>query len=479
MKTIWRTRPAIALIAILTAATAACVRNPVTGERQFVLISEGQEIQMGQQYAVEVERSIGLVPDSALQQYVRSVGTRLAARSERPKLPWRFGVIDDPTPNAFALPGGPVYITRGLLALLDSEAELASVLGHEIGHITARHSVTQMSRAQLSQLGLGLGMILVPEIQPFGNALGTGLQLLSLKYGRDDERQSDQLGFRYALAENYDVREMDDVFAALARVGERENQGSVPAWLSTHPAPQERIAEINKWLATTQLPQSPQLKRTELLNRIDGLVYGENPRQGFFRENLFMHPDLKFQIRMPREWKTQNGTSAVVAVSPRQDAVVQLTFDEGDANTAAQRFFSQSGIQAGRRSRERINGNTAVLGYFQAQTEQGVVAGLAMFITHDKNTYRVLSYTPSRLLDSYDAVFRDVAESFATLTDATALNVKPNRIRLVRLDTAMSLAQFNQRYPSTVSLDELALINQVTDTAARLPAGTMVKRVTT
>lgn len=356
MKMIWRTRAAVAALAISGAALAACVRNPVTGERQFVLISEGQEIQMGQEYAAEVERSIGLVPDSALQQYVRGVGLRLAAKSERPNLPWRFGVIDDPTPNAFALPGGPVYITRGLMALLDSEAELASVLGHEIGHITARHSVTQMSRSQLSQLGLGLGMILVPEMQPFGNALGAGLQLLSLKYGRDDERQSDQLGFRYALAENYDVREMDDVFTSLARVGEREGQGSLPSWLSTHPAPQERIEEIGQRLAQTQLPPSPKLGRTELLNHIDGLVYGENPRQGFFRENLFLHPDLRFQLRFPDGWKTQNATEAVVAVSPRQDAIIQLSFADGDASTAARQFFAQ---QAFRRAARRGRPSTA------------------------------------------------------------------------------------------------------------------------
>lgn len=480
MNTIRRTRALIATLAILAGGSAACARNPVTGERQFVLISEGQEIQMGQEYAVEVEKSIGLVPDSALQRYVRGIGQRLAAKSERPNLPWRFGVLDDPTPNAFALPGGPVYITRGLMALLDSEAELASVLGHEIGHITARHSVTQMSRSQLTQLGLGVGMILVPEIQPFGNALGTGMQLLFLKYGRDDERQSDQLGFRYALSENYDVREMDDVFAALARVGEREGGGgSLPSWLSTHPAPQERIQEINARLAQTQLPPSPRLGRLDLLNHIDGLVYGENPRQGFFRDGLFLHPDLRFQLRFPRDWKTQNQPDAVVAISPRQDAIVQLTFDEGNATTAANRFFSQQGIQAGRTERDNINGIPAVMGYFQAQTEQGVVAGLAAFITYDDNTYRLLSYTPSRLMNSYDAAFRDIANSFARLTDASALNVKPDRIKLVRLESAMTLAQFNQRFPSTVPLDELALINQVTDTTARLPAGTMVKRITT
>src|SRR5690606_12770631 len=120
-----------------------------------------------------------------------------------PDLPWSFDVVDDPTPNAFALPGGPIFVTRGILTLMDSEAELASVLGHEIGHITARHSVAQLSRAQLAQLGLGLGTIFVPEIEPYSDLAGTGLNLLMLKYGRDAERQADELGFRYARSEGY------------------------------------------------------------------------------------------------------------------------------------------------------------------------------------------------------------------------------------------------------------------------------------
>ncbi|HEX6065983.1 MAG TPA: M48 family metalloprotease, partial [Longimicrobiales bacterium] len=133
---------------------AACSTNPVTGRREISLVSEGQEIQMGQEAAQQVEQSLGLVNDAELQAYVRRIGMELARASERPELPWRFGVIDDPTPNAFALPGGPVYITRGLMSLMNSEAELASVLGHEIGHITARHSAQMITKSQLGQIGL-------------------------------------------------------------------------------------------------------------------------------------------------------------------------------------------------------------------------------------------------------------------------------------------------------------------------------------
>ena len=187
--------------AAVVSATAGCATNPVTGQRQLSLISEGQEIEMGREGAAQVEAQIGLVDDAALQQYVQRIGKALASKSERPNLPWNFGVVNDPTPNAFALPGGFIYVTRGLLPLMQNEAELATVIGHEIGHVTAKHSVTQMSNAQLAQIGLGIGSILAPAVADrVGGLAGAGLQLLFLKYGRDDERQADELGFNYALA---------------------------------------------------------------------------------------------------------------------------------------------------------------------------------------------------------------------------------------------------------------------------------------
>ena len=198
---------------------------------------------MGQQASQEVAQQLGLVDNEALQQYVQRVGARLAAESERPNLPWTFRVVDDPTPNAFALPGGFIFMTRGMMDLMDSEAELAAVLGHEIGHVTARHSVTQISRGQLAQLGLGVGSILFPSAaQAVGGLAQTGMQLLFLSYGRDAERQADELGFRYALREGFEVREMDDVFATLLRIGQASGRSEIPSWLASHPAEPERIA---------------------------------------------------------------------------------------------------------------------------------------------------------------------------------------------------------------------------------------------
>lgn len=465
-------------LAVLAWGLAACATNPVTGRRELALVSEAQEIQMGQEYAKQVEATLGLVDDAELQAYVRRIGTRLAAQSERPSLPWRFGVIDDPVPNAFALPGGPIYITRGLMSLMDTEAELASVLGHEIGHITARHSVQQISKAQLAQLTLGVGSILSPTVASLGNVLGGGLQLLFLKYGRDAERQADELGFKYALTNNYDVGEMDDVFLALQRVGEIEGRSGIPSWMSTHPDPGERVQTAQKRVAALPAPPAPlAANRTAYLSQVDGVIYGENPRQGFFRGSEFLHPDLRFRMSFPSGWKTQNATQSVTAISPNQDAIVQLTLAQGSPQQAAQRFFSQQGLQVGQTGNTTINGNPAFTGYFQAQTERGTVAGLASFLGYSGNTYQILSYTAANRLNAYDATFRGVVGSFGTLTDASALNVRPNRIDIVTLPAAMSLTQFNARYPSVIPINQLVIINQVADANTTVSSGTQLKRV--
>jgi predicted Zn-dependent protease len=467
-------------VALCAAAIAGCARNPVTGKTELALVSEAQEIEMGRQGAQEVAQSIGLVNDEALQSYVHQIGAKLAAASERPNLPWQFRVVDDASPNAFALPGGFIFVTRGILSLMDSEAELASVLGHEIGHVTARHSVSQMSKAQLAQIGLGLAMIIKPELQQFGNLAGQGLQLLFLKYGRDDENQADDLGFRYSLDQGYDIREMADVFASLDRISAKSNQGKLPEWLSTHPDPGNRIKKTEDRIAKLNRPLTG-LKEgePEYMQRIQGIVYGDNPRNGFFQGSNFLHPDLRFQMTFPSGWQAQNTPQAVIAVSPQQDAMIQLTLAQGASpSTAAQRFFSQQGIQLLRQPvSENVNGNPAVVGYFQAQTEQGVIGGLATFLSYGGRTYQLLAYTPSQLLGQYDRTFLQTIGSFSELRDPTALAVQPNKVNVVRLAQSMTLAEFNQRYPSAVPIEDLAIINQVDTPSSQLAAGTLVKQV--
>jgi predicted Zn-dependent protease len=467
-------------IAVLLAVSIACATNPVTGERQLALISEAQELEIGRSAAAEVQSSIGLVDDAELQSYVQSVGTTLAKSSHRPGLPWTFAVVDDPTPNAFALPGGYIFLTRGMMNLMNSEAELASVLGHEIGHVTARHSVTAISRQQLAQIGLGLGGVLFPATEPFGQAIGAGLELLLLKHGRDAERQADELGFRYALDHDYAVREMAEVFTALQRAGD-EQRSPLPSWLSTHPAPAERIELVEQWIAA--LPEQgrgTRMANAQYLEQLDGLVFGQNPRQGFFRDGVFYHPDLRFRFDIPAEWQAQNLPDAVLGISPNRDAALQLTIaGSGDPARAAEAFFSQGQgqVQVLRSTRRPINGVPAIVTVFDAATQQGVVRGVVSHLAYGGRTYQLLGYTPQSRFGAYDQLFEWVIASFGPVTDRGILDVRPARVAIVRISEPMTLREFSRRYNSSISMAELALINQAAGPETTFEAGTLLKRV--
>jgi predicted Zn-dependent protease len=459
-------------------ATAGCATNPVTGERQLALVSEGQEVAMGRSAAAEVRRSIGLVDDRRLQNYVAATGLSLAKTSERPHLPWSFAAVDDPTPNAFALPGGFIFITRGLLNLMDSQAELAVVLGHEIGHVTARHAVSAISQQQLAQLGLGLGTIFLPEVRPFGQAIGAGLDLLFLKHGRDAERQADELSIRYASRHRFEVREGIDVFDALRRAGD-EQRSALPAWLSTHPAPEERAAALQQQLKLIGTRAGTIVDRSEYLNHIDGLVYGANPRRGFFRGQTFYHPELRFEVTLPPGWDGQNLTQAVQAVSPRRDAAFVLTLSPaGSPDAAAVRLSAQAGVRVVGRAAERIGGLPAVVSRFDAATDAGVVRGLAAHIAHRGRVYELLGYGPIDRFGASAAEIERALASFAPVTDRAILDVQPSRVDVVRLPRTLSLAQFAEAYPSSIPIGELAVINQLPGPASRIDAGTLVKRIT-
>ena len=472
----FRTAGRVFLPAAMTAVLVTCATNPVTGRRELSLVSESQEIAMGQEAAQQVIASIGVVPDSALQRYVSGLGLTLARASERPNLPWSYTVLDDPTVNAFALPGGPVFITRGILSHMNSEAQLVSVLGHESGHITAKHSVQQMSQAQLAQIGLIAVVIAKPGLAQFGDLASQGLGLLFLKFSRGDETQADDLGFRYMVNAGYSPTEMAEMFRTLQRMGSG-GEGRVPEWLSTHPDPGNRVQKTLDRVAATSLPSNLKVERDVFLQRIDGIIFGENPRQGFFRQSQFLHPDLQFQLDFPSGWKTQNQATAVVAVSPQEDAIVVLALAGTAApNQALSEFLNQQGIQSQGASSSSINGLTAASAVFTAQTQDGVLAGNVAFISHGGRTFRLMGYTPQQRYGSYRGVFTQSLGSFRRLTDPAALAVQPVRVHLVRLPRAMTIAQFHQAYPSTIPVEQVALINGA-DVSTTLPAGTLVKRV--
>lgn len=470
---------AVPSAALALGLVAGCATNPVTGKSEISLVSESQEIEMGRQSAQQVAQSIGLYPDEQLQAYVAGIGQKMAAQSERPNLPWEFHVVNDAAVNAFALPGGFIFVTRGLLSYIDNEAELASVVGHEIGHVTARHSVQQISKAQLATLGLGIGSIVSSDIAQFAGVLSQGLGLLFLKYGRDAENQADQLGFKYALTQNYDVREMASVFQTLDRVGQAAGAGKLPEWLSTHPNPENRVVKTQERLDTLKRDLSNSIiNRDAYLARIRGITFGEDPRQGFFEGATFYHPDLRFQLQFPDGWQTQNTAEAVVAGSPNKDAMMQLSIaGKASPRETAQQFLSQEGIQAGQGSTSDINGLPAATSYFQAQTQQGTIEGLVSFISYGGTTYGLMGYTGQGGLRNYDDEFRRSIGSFSELRNSAALNVKPNRLELVKLSREMTLNEFNRQYPSAIPIEELAIINEAESAETVIPAGRTVKRV--
>jgi predicted Zn-dependent protease len=463
--------------AVAAVAAMACATNQATGKRQLMLMSEAQEIAMGKEADQQAIAAYGLYPDPKVQAYVDGVGKGLAAHSEKPSLPWSFKVVDDPAVNAFALPGGYIYVTRGIMTHLRSEAGLVAVLGHEIGHVTGRHSANQMSKQQLAMGGLIVGMAVEPRLQRFGGLAQQALGLLFMKFGRDDENEADQLGLRYMTREAYDPREMLEVFAVLDRATQAEGGGGrMPDWLSTHPSPENRLARIQGLIATTGASGTV-VNRTEYINRLDGMVFGENPREGFFQGNAFYHPDLRFQLSFPQGFKTQNQKQVVAGVSAAQDAMIALTLAAGPSpEDAARQFFSQQGIQAGRSGRDTIGGLPAYTALFEVTTEQGVLQGEVSFISYDDKTYRILAYTSADRFRAYQNPFHAAIRSFSPLTDSRYLGVQPKRIDIVKLDRQMALPEFARAYPSTVEVGTLGLINGV-GANQLLPGGELAKRV--
>jgi predicted Zn-dependent protease len=454
-----------------------CAVNPATGRRELSLMGEGREIAMGREADESISASLGLVDDPDLQAYVADVGARLAATSERPGLPWSFKVVDDPVVNAFALPGGFIYLTRGILAHFESEAELAGVFGHEIGHVTARHSVSQMSRQQLQQIGLGVGMILSEDVRRYGGLVSAGMGLLNLSYSRGDETESDELGVRYMGRTGYDPTALVGVFQMLASVS-GGGDGRVPEWTLTHPYPENREAHIQEVIAASGLPAGGRVDRDAYLDRLNGLVYGENPREGYFRGSLFLHPDLAFQLRFPEGWKTVNQRSAVAAVSPDEDAVIvlELVSEPTDPTSALRAFLRQEGIQGGAVSRGGTGGIERSSAEFTATTDQGELRGVAHFLRHGDRLYRILGYTDTSRWRSHGALLRDAGDGFAALTEQAVLEVQPWRLEIVTLGRATTLAEFYEQVPSPVSVDEIARLNRgAPDTL--VPAGTRLKRV--
>jgi predicted Zn-dependent protease len=453
---------------------AACTMNPATGERQLTLMSEAQEIQIGRQTHPEVLASFGAYDDAEWQSYIQELGEKIAATSERPNLDWTFTVLDDPVVNAMALPGGYIYVNRGILAHFNSEAELASVLGHEIGHVTARHSVEQMSRAQLAQLGLGVAAIASEEFRQLAGLASQGLGILFLKFGRDDENQSDELGLRYMTRAGYDPYEMPKVFNTLDRVSGDHGMRGTPEWMSTHPNPGNRVKNIDARIG--KLPPEQRrgtVGRESYMQRIEGLIYDDDPRQGYTIGQTYYHPELAFKLDFPDEWRIINQRQAVGALSPNRDAAVVLTLSDKESPRAAfEAFFSQQGVQRGSSEGRNLYSFSA----YDPQTGANTANGLIGFLNHDGRIYQLMGYTAPETWHTYGSSMKISMASFQNVTQRRYLDVEPKRIDTVKLEQTMTFAEFTKRYPSNAESSELAIINGVNEDQL-LEAGRLMKRV--
>jgi predicted Zn-dependent protease len=299
-----------------------------------------------------------------------------------------------------------------------------------------------------------------------------------LKYGRDDERQSDELGLGYMARAGYEPSEMVTVFQTLARVTRGGDGGGVPEWLSTHPNPVNREQLIRQQIA--RLPARPgarKVGREAFLQRIDGLVYDEDPREGFFTAaNAFHHPALEFRVAFPQGWKTLNRRSLVAAVSPEQDAVIQLALAKGeDAQAAASAFLASEGIESTPPERGRINGLEAVSAEF-AVGGQSPLRGSAAFVEHGGKVYGLLGYAPQAKYAARQATLLAALRSFARETDRRVLEVQPWRLQVVTPGRTLSQSAFAKTYPGPVSAEDLARLNQLSE-GESYPAGRPAKRV--
>ena len=456
---------------------ASCAINPVTGQRELMLLDDQEEIELGRQANVQIVQEYGIYDDPELSTYVNDFCQRLAKISHRPNLSYECKVMDSPVVNAFAVPGGYIYFTRGILAYLNNEAELISVMGHELGHVTARHSAQQYSRAQLAQVGLGVGMVFIPDIA--GEVAQLGVQMLFLKFGRDDERQSDDLGVEYASKLGYDAKQMANFFDTLDRMRPSSEGSLLPDWFSTHPNPAERNQTVSlrakEWQDKLNL-KNPKINRDEYLRRIDGLVFGENPRQGFVENNIFYHPDLRFQFPLPQGWVLQNTPAFIRMVSPNKDALIIFTISpEGPPEQAALQFVQKNEARVIESSPTKVNGLPAHRLISEVRSSQGVLTIKSYFIEKEGKVYMFHGITSPVRFDQYSPTFGNTMEQFRGLTNPKMLEVKPLRIRI--LSSAKSGTVRGALLAQGVTendLEKMALLNGKT-LDDPIAAGTLIK----
>ncbi len=478
----------------------ACARNPVTGKKQLSLMSEKQEIAMGAESDPSIVASFGLYDNPQMQEFITEKGKKMAAISHRPNLDYKFKILNSSVVNAFAVPGGYVYFTRGIMAHFNNEAEFAGVLGHEIGHIAARHSAQQYTKQILAQVGMIATIIAKPELIKFAEQAQQGVGLMFLKFGRDDESQSDKLGVSYSTKIGYDSHQMGDFFKTLGRVSDAAG-ARIPAFLSTHPDPDDRFNTVHKLSDEAQKTidkSALQVNRDQYLRMIDGLVYGEDPKEGYVEGNVFYHPELKFQFPVPSGWKTQNSPEQFVMADPSQKAMMVLNVGQGKSfDEVATNLAKNLNLDVKRADYATVNKLPAYVMYSEVKTQQdatqqGVQRSnnaqpqqaaaektlVQTYIIQYNNLFYVMHGVATLAdFENFKSTFTNTMQGFNTLTDLSKINVQADHIRLKTCPRNTTFGELlNAWGVPQKRQEETAIINGLYLTSP-VSSGTLIKTI--
>lgn len=448
--------PRTRLAAVLAALSLTnCAVNPVTGNPNFVTVSEAQEVSIGRSEDRRVRQQYAIYDDAELQRYVSDIGQRLAKASHRPGLQYQFVVVDSPEVNAFALPGGFIYITRGIMAYLNSEAELAAVLGHELGHVTARHSVQQLSAATAANVGASILQILVPQVRNTGadtlvNLLGGAL--LS-GYGREHELEADRLGAEYLARTGYDPQAMirvvgvlknQELFDAEIAKAEGREPRRYHGLFATHPDNDTRLQEVVREAARFGGSEN-RVDRETFLRRMEGMVFADSPEQGIVRKHRFLHARLGLALHFPEGWRIRNTPQNVVATSPDRNALVDLRSAgaaEGTPAEALRRLLKLGGGQPV--TPASIGGLPAALTDLQLSGRPTRVA--VVFL--GKQAYAIgMQAVNDAAFRQYAAPMDAAMRSFHAITPDERELAKPLRMRIITARAGITFTELAKDSP--------------------------------
>ena len=462
-----------------TALLSGCAVNPVTGKPEFMLMSEEEEVRMGNEAHGQIVAEYGSYNDSSMQDWFNEKGQEMAAVTQRKRLIYHFTVLDSPVINAFAVPGGYVYVTRGILGYFNNEAQFAGVLGHELGHVNARHTAARYSKAKLANLGLAIGSIFSEEFAKYSQFVSLGTTLLFLKFSRNNEREADKLGVDYSSAVDYDAVQMSVFFKTLERL--HPEGGSLPAWQSTHPDPGDRINATRK-MAQAYQKKHPDItfvaQKEEYLERINGLVFGEDPRQGYVKDAVYYHPGMKFQFPVPQGWDISNQPTEVRLSPQKQDALLIFTFSPGtNPRDAVQQFAMSNNITYTHTTTISANEMNGIHTIGNMTSQNNVIGISSYFIMMDDKVFAFHGLAAPSEITLFDGIFGQSALGFNRLIDKSLIEVSPKKIVIIKTQNKTTLKDaLNRAGVPEKELDTLAIMNglELTDV---LDAGTGIKTI--